>query len=64
MYLSSANKGFCEKYLLISMMNFRNEPMTIKLLGKHVDKVLGTVVTYRQRRLNNFSLIPVTVAVS
>ena len=51
MYLSSANKGFCEKYFLISMMNFRNEPMTIKLLGKHVDKVLGTVVTYRQRRL-------------
>ena len=27
------------------MMNFRNEPVTIKLLGKHVRKVHGTVVT-------------------
>ena len=27
------------------MMNFRNEAMTMKLLGKHVNKVLGTVVT-------------------
>lgn len=45
MYLSSANKGFCEKYLQYDMMNLRNEAMPIRLLGKHVNKVLGTVVT-------------------
>lgn len=39
------------------MMNFRNEPVTIKLLGKHVRKVHGTVVTKDNNIQFNFLLI-------
>ena len=58
MYLSSANKGFREKYLLYELNdNFRSEPVTIKLLGKHVRKVQGTVVTKDNDIQLNFLLI-------
>ena len=43
------------------MMNFRNEPVTIKLLGKHVRKVHGKVVIKDKDIQKKIQSIPVYV---